>query len=512
MTPPLANRLGRVYLVGAGPGDPGLITLRGVECLGRADLVLYDYLVNARLLSHVRPGAETVCLGRHGQDRILPQDEVNRRLVAAALAGRTVVRLKAGDPAVFARLAEELQALKAAGIPYEIVPGITAALAAGSHAGISLTQRRDASAVALVTGHEDDAKNGPSLDYGQLARFPGTLVFYMGVTTARRWAGELVAAGKPPQTPVAVVRHCSWPDQALLRSTLGCVADDLVARRVRPPAIIIVGEVAADADGRSWFTERPLFGKRVLVTRPADQAEELAGPLAELGADVRFQPAITIGPPADWEPLDRALAELDRFDWVVLSSANGARAFLDRLCRDGRDLRRLGGVRLAAIGPATAAELARWRLAADLTPEEEFRAEALADALVERDPGRRFLLVRASRGREVLAERLRACGAAVEQVVAYRSDDVAVADGAIRAQLADGKIDFVTVTSSAIARSLAALFGPLLHRARLVSISPVTSATIRELGFEPAAEASTYTMPGIVATITQAIVNERSTP
>lgn len=492
--------------MGAGPGDPGLITVRGRECLRRADVVLYDYLANAQLLETCSPGAVLVCLGKHGRDRLLSQDEVNARMVAEAKAGKFVVRLKGGDPAVFARYGEETAALEAAGLRYEVVPGITTALAAGSHAGFAITDRRVASAVALVTGHEQDEPDGQSkIDYAALARFPGTLVFYMGVTNARLWTDALIAAGKSPTTPTAVIRRCSWPDQTTLVTTLGELAERLVAARLRPPVIVVVGDVVGLRNPTSWFTDRPLFGRRIVVTRPAEQGSELRDQLQELGADVLLQPAITIDRPDDLRPLDAALASLDRYDWLVFSSANGVEAVVRRLDELGRDLRALGPVRLAAIGSATAEKLAEYRLRADLVPGE-FRAEALAAALVEEIPrGRRkFLLVRASRGREVLADTLRTAGGEVEQVVAYRSTDAAEPDAAIASQLAAGTVDWITVTSSAIARSLAAMFGEALRKAKLVSISPITSATLRELGYEPSAEAAEYTLDGVVQAVLRA--------
>ncbi|HUY35835.1 MAG TPA: uroporphyrinogen-III C-methyltransferase [Pirellulales bacterium] len=491
---------GRVYLVGAGPGDPGLITLRGVECLRRADVVLYDYLVNPRVLDHVRGGAEAVCLGRHGRGRIVPQSEINERLVREARAGKTVVRLKAGDPAVFAHVHEEIDALAAADIAFEIVPGITAALACGSYAGIPLTQRDAASALALVTGQEHRDKNSPALDYHALARFPGTLVFYMGLTSAPHWTKALMDGGKPADTPAAIVRRCSWPDQATVRTTLSRVADEIAARQLRPPVLVVVGEVAALAAGSSWFTHRPLFDVRVMVTRPPARAESLYERLSELGADVLAQPAIDITAPDDWQPVDAALARLAEFDWLVFSSANGVNYLLDRLCQRHGDLRRLGPLKLAAIGPGTADALAGYKLRPDVVPDE-FRAEALAQALAGGAAGRRFLLARASRGREVLAEQLRAAGGEVEPIVVYGSRDVLAPEPEVAAELSAGTIDWVTVTSSAIARSLAAMFGDQLRKARLASISPVTSGTLRELGFEPAVEAGEYTMAGIVEAI-----------
>ncbi|MEX2114506.1 MAG: uroporphyrinogen-III C-methyltransferase [Pirellulales bacterium] len=502
---------GKVYLVGAGPGDPGLLTLRGCRCLERADVVLYDYLVNPRILAHVRPAAELVCLGRHGRGRIVPQDEINRQLIALARAGKSVVRLKAGDPVVFARAAEEIAALESANVPYEIVPGITAALAVGSYAGIPLTQGDAASAVALVTGQERHDKLAPGLDYAALAAFPGTLVFYMGVTTVGHWTEELIRAGKPADTPAAIVRRCAWPDQETIQGTLGTLAQRAAERHLRPPALFIVGQVAALHSQRGWFVDRPLFARQILVTRPRHQAQRLAALFDELGAGVLLQPAIEIGPPDDWQPVDRALAQLAQFDWLVFSSANGVRALLDRLLAT-RDLRSLAGVKLAAIGPGTADELARYHLHADLLPDE-YRAESLAAALKQNIADRpRMLLVRASRGREVLAEELTAAGCQVDQVVVYASRDVTQPDPEVAELLANGAIDWVTVTSSAIARALAGMFGDHLRNSRLASISPVTSATLRELGYEVAAEARQYTMPGLVDAILAAQHRQPSNP
>jgi len=491
---------GKVYLVGAGPGDAGLITLRGVQCLGRAELVLYDYLANPELLRHAPDTAEVICLGRHGNDRIMGQEEINARMIAAAQAGRVVVRLKGGDPAIFGRAAEETAALQTAFVEYEIVPGVTAALAAGSYAGIHLTHRDQASAVALITGQEGDGKQTAAIDYAALARFPGTLVFYMGVTTADVWSQALVDAGKPPTTPVAIIRRCSWPDQLAIRCTLQSVPSTLRERHVRPPVIVIVGDVAGSAETTTWFTARPLFGQTVLVTRPSHQAATLGDLFQEQGAQVLYQPAIEIRPPADWQPVDAALGQLHEFDWLVFSSSNGVEFLLNRLLATGGDLRRLGDVRLAAIGPGTAGALADFHLNADLVPDE-FRAESLAATLADKAAGSRFLLIRASRGREVLADELQAAGGHVRQVVVYQSVDVTRADDEIAAALDAGKLDWITVTSSAIARSLDNIFGRSLENAKLASISPVTSATLSELGHPPAVEAERYTMAGLVDAI-----------
>jgi uroporphyrinogen III methyltransferase/synthase len=421
-------------------------------------------------------------------------------MIQAARQGKTVVRLKGGDPDVFGRGAEETEALATAGIPYETVPGVTAALAAAAYAGIPLTHGNHSSAVALVTARERSAKSAPPLDYGALADFPGTLVFYMGVTSAEGWSRALLERGKPADTPVMIVRRATRTDQATYRATLGTVAEVIARHRLRPPAVIVVGDVVRFAPEASWFAARPLVDTRIVVTRPKEQAAGIREKLVELGADVLVQPAIRIADPPDWGPVDDALGRLDAYDWLVFSSSNGVRYLLERLLEKGRDLRKLGGVRIAAIGPGTADELAGYRLRADLVPDQ-YRAEALADALAGESPAARFLLARASRGREVLAERLAAAGARVDQVVVYSSTDVEVPEPAVADALERGRVDWVTVTSSAIARSVVRLFGERLRQTRLASISPITSGVLRELGHPPAVEASEYTMDGLIEAI-----------
>ena len=412
-----------------------------------------------------------------------------------------MVRLKGGDPSIFARLSEELSALEAAGVPYEIVPGITAAQAASSHAGIPLTNRDDASCVAFVTGRESCGKEaGGELDYAALAKFPGTLVFYMGVTTAPEWSRALIAHGKSPATPVAIVRRCSMPDQQTILTTLAEVGSQLGHGGLRPPAIVIVGEGAAASQTKSWFTSQPLFGRTVLVTRPEQQIEPTATRLRQLGANVLHQPAIEISEPRNWAPVDAAIRRIDDFDWLVFSSSNGVHFFLKRLFALGLDLRALGGVRLAAIGPATVDALAEYHLQADVQPES-YRAEALAEALAPGAAGQRFLLARASRGREVLSEMLAKAGAAVTQIVVYESSDIVTPDDEVLAAMRDGRIAWTTVTSSAIARSLVRMFGEDLRRTRLAAISPLTAEVLAELGHPASAVAEIYTGDGLIDAI-----------
>jgi uroporphyrinogen III methyltransferase/synthase len=490
---------GKAYLIGAGPGDPGLLTLRGRRLLGQADVVLYDYLANPRMLSFCRPGAELVCLGRHGEGRILSQDEIHERMIAAARAGKMVARLKGGDPAVFGRTSEETAALEAAGVPYEVVPGVTAALAAASYTGVPLTHRAASSCVAFVTGQECLSKETESLDMAALAQFPGTLAFYMGVTSAPRWAAELIEHGKVPDTPVAIVRHATLPQQKVQVTTLGEL-HEVATAGLRPPAIMLVGKAIDERAALDWFGTRPLAGLTVMVTRPTHQMDEIVEALDELGASVLEQPAIEIGPPADWGPVDDAITGLAAYGWVVFSSANGVRAFLERLRSSGRDMRALGGVQLAAIGPATADALAKYSLRADVQPSE-YRAEALAKTLGPLAKGQNVLLVRASRGREVLAETLTAVGASVTQIVAYESHDVTTPDEWIAKALAAGRVDWVAVTSSAIARSLVAMFGADLRHTKLAAISPLTAGVLADAGYPATAVATEYTSAGLVAAI-----------
>ncbi len=495
----MSQRTGKAYLIGAGPGDPGLLTLRGRQRLGEAELVLYDYLVNPRILQYARPDAELQCLGRHGHGRLISQEEIHEQMIAAARAGKIVARLKGGDPAIFGRTAEELAALDDAGIPYEVVPGISSAQAASSYTGIPLTHRDASSCVALVTGQQCLDPERP-LDMAGLAQFPGTLVFYMGVTSAPKWSTELIAHGKPSETPVAIVRRASWPQQQTMTTTLGELPAVLAATKVRPPAIVIVGEAVAQRAATDWFASRPLVGQTILVTRPIEQSEGLVESLTELGAAVLVQPAIEIGPPRDWKPVDAAIKKLASFDWLVFSSANGVRYFLERLPHHQLDVRALGQSKIATIGPGTAEALAQYHLRADLLPEE-YRAESLAESLAPVARGGRFLLLRASRGREVLAETLTAAGASVEQAVVYESRDVTAPDSEIADALRVGRIDWVTVTSSAIARSLVAMFGRNLASTRLAAISPLTAGVLEEAGFSVTVVAETYTTAGVLDAI-----------
>lgn len=494
------------YLVGAGPGHPGLLTLRAVECLRRADLVLYDKLVPPALLEYAPPVAERVCVNELAPRHVERAVPVHEAMIHAARAGRRVVRLKGGDPCLFGRAGEEADALRQAGVPFEIVPGVTAALGAAACAGIPLTHRNHASAVAFVTGHEDGAKPESALDWAALARFPGTLVVYMGMSRLERLVRALIENGRDPRTPAAVVQRATTGEQR----TVAAALDELPARTraegLTAPALVFIGSVVTLHPWMNWFEQLPLFGKRVLVTRPRHQAGSLVARLVELGAVPFVLPTVEIAEVEDWGPVDRAIAELDRFTWLVFTSANGVTAFLNRLRAVGRDLRALGRVKIACIGPATAQALRGYHLEPDLVPSR-YLSEDLAAAL--RDtvrPGERVLLARADRGRAVLHTELSAV-CAVEQVTVYRQIDTVGDDEAALDALRRGEVEFVTLTSSNVARALIRRLDAIAHarlqrgEVKLVTISPVTSAAVRELGLPIAAEAAEATTEGVVAAL-----------
>jgi uroporphyrinogen III methyltransferase/synthase len=474
--------------------------MRAVQCLQGADLVLYDYLANPTLVEYAPEGAELVRLGRHDQGRSLTPDEISQVMVEAALEGKTVVRLKGGDASIFARGIDEADACREAGVTFEIVPGITSGLATAAYAEIPLTHHEDASAVALVTGHERDDKNESHLDYKALAAFPGTLVFYMGVKWAGRWSGALMEHGKPADTPVAVVQWCSRARQQTVKCTLETVEDAIGKRGIRPPSLFVVGKVVDHAPTLSWFQERPLFGTTVLVAGSMQTASKLRGRLSVMGAEVLTQPAIKIAEPVDWSPVEAALGELHQYDWLVFTSGSGVDGFMTRLLAQGKDGRSLGKVRLATLGKGTAERLRSYHLNPDVTPDK-VDASALAKELMDQAPNGAFLFLRATGDQPVLAEALEELGAGVDQVPVYRTVDVDQPNQDVSDALKAQEVHWITVTSSPTARSLVRLYGDLLKTAKIVSISPLTSATLRELGYDPAFEAAPHTVDGMVDTL-----------
>jgi uroporphyrinogen III methyltransferase/synthase len=501
MTTPPRTTPGIVYLVGAGPGSLGLLTLRAAECLRQADVILYDYLANPAALEHARPGAELIGLGHHREGRSLSPDEITARMLAEAKKGRIVARLKAGDPLIFGRGGDEAEACREAGIPFEIVPGITSGLATASLCEIPLTHHQDASAVALVTGHEREDKEQSHLDYKALAAFPGTLVVYMGVRRVEHWCGQLMEHGKPPDTPVAIVRWCSRADQRTVRCTLGTVVEVIGKAGLRPPAIFVIGKVVDRAPKLSWFAARPLFNTRVLVAGSESAARRMRDRLAVLGADVIVQPAVRIVEPPEWTDADAALDRLDDYDWLVFSSASGVDHLVKRLFERGGDVRRLGRVRLAAAGSGTAQRLAHYHLAPDLAPTP-FQAESLArDLAGDAKPGR--VLLAGGDGRSVLLDALHDAGVEADQVAVYAVAEVTEPNPDVVKALQAGEIDWIAVTSQPTAESLARLYGEMLRGCRIASISPMTSATLREVGLTPAVEASPHATAALVDAIVE---------
>jgi uroporphyrinogen III methyltransferase/synthase len=494
-----------VALVGAGPGNPGLLTLRAMELLSRADLVLYDRLVPVRLLDHVPATARRIGVDAlHG---LHPERwaEIYQIMIDAARQGQRVVRLKGGDPFLFGRGGEEAQALRRAGVPFEVVPGVTAALGAGAFAGIPLTDRRHVSAVAFLTGHEKPDKTDSFLDWPALARFPGTLVVYMGMARLAHIVETLIKHGKPAETPAAAVHWATTGRQRTVTTNLANLPAAVRDAGLTAPSLVIIGSVVTLRTELAWFETRPLLGKRILVTRPRHQAGEMAARLEELGAVVSLLPVVEVREPADWAPVDRALADMACYQWLVFTSANGVDALIRRLRQTGRDLRALGSLRLAVIGPATAEALRRYHLEPDVIPAV-YDSESLAAALMERVAGQRVLLARADRGRDVLRERL-ARVAEVEQIAVYSQVDAVEPAAEVVEALRRGEIDCITLTSSNIARSLVrgldaeALQSIRSGRVKLVSISPVTSAAIGELGLPVAAEAREFTTEGVVQAV-----------
>ena len=505
----------KVYLVGAGPGDPGLLTLRAVECLREADFVLYDYLTSPRTLDFARPEAErfrvTQLPGTHPER----WQHIPEKIIAEARKGKVVVHLKGGDPLVFGRGAEEAEALRAAGIPYEIVPGVSAAFAAAACADIPLTHRACASAVALVTGHEDPGKSGARLDWDVLARFPGTLAIYMGVSQLGHIAHELIARGMSPDTPAALVYKASLGEQKTVTAALGGLEEAVRLADVGRPSLVLIGTAVGMRPDQSWFDARPLAGQRIVVTRPRGQALPFVRRLELLGAVPEILPVIEMRPPADWTSTDTAIHRLHDggYDWVVFTSANGVIAFLDRLAVLALDGRAFGQAKLAAIGPATASALAERHLRPDLVPTDDSRSERLAEILTDHCRGRRVLLAQAVQGRGLLRELLREVA---EVDVAEVYGQVAVIDPAspVFERLRRGEVDAITLSSPNIATVfLGACDEAIRQRLRegttqLIANSERLAGQLRADGY-PVEVASNQSADGLIGALVSRMQKEK---
>lgn len=496
MPPPPEHSRGTVYLVGGGPGDPGLITVRGLRLIERADVIFYDALAPTELLARAPSHASIVYVGKKRTDHAYTQQEINEMMIGEARAGKRVVRLKGGDPYVFGRGGEEAEAMHNAGVPCIAVPGVTSPLGVSAYAGIPLTHRGYTSAVTFLTGHDV-----PRVDWTRLGHTE-TLVIFMGLTVFGEIARHLIAAGRSADTPAAAVRWGTRGRQETITGTIATLQERIKESKVRPPALIIVGDVVRMHEKLAWFERLPLFGRTVVVTRAREQAVEMCELLRELGADAIELPAIEIRPPGDWGPLDRAIACLDEYDWLLFTSANGVKYFLERLDAGGRDMRSIRG-RICAIGPATASALAGVHLKADVVPEK-FVAEGLLEALGGHDlAGKKILLPRAAESRDVIPVELGRRGAAINVVPAYQTvAPERCAESASQIFAAADKPDWITFTSSSTVRNFAAVCpADRIEGTKVASIGPITSATARELGFTVAVEARNYTVEGLIAAI-----------
>lgn len=499
-------RQAKVYLVGAGPGDPGLITVKGKECIEAAEVVIYDYLAAPTLLNYAPQNAEMIYVGKKGGDHTLSQDEINALIVEKAKAGLKVCRLKGGDPFIFGRGGEEAEVLAAGGIPFEVVPGVTSAVAAAAYAGIPLTHRKLTATLAFITGHEDPHKEESSIDWESLSRGIGTLVFFMGVKNLPDISQKLIAHGKSPDTPVALIRWGTTPGQQTVTGTLDDIADRVKKAGLKSPAIIVVGDVVRLREHLKWFETRPLLGKRIVVTRAREQASDLVKRMADLGAECLEYPTIKVVPAADAVPLDDAISRLSTYDWIVFTSVNGVAFFFARLFETDRDVRALNHLQTAAIGPVTSQRLRQFGLKSDIIPEN-YRAEAVVEAFRKVDlKGKKVLLPRAAEARPVLPVELRKMGAHVDEVTAYLTEKVAGNAELLIEQLTDKRIDLITFTSSSTVKNFKALLPPdrskdLLEGVTIASIGPITTDTAIDLGFEVHITAQTYTIPGLCEAI-----------
>ncbi|NJN68909.1 MAG: uroporphyrinogen-III C-methyltransferase [Nitrospira sp.] len=497
---------GKVYLVGAGPGDPGLLTVRGKECLEQADVILYDYLANPALLSYAPNQAERVYVGRRGKGSYPEQETISRLLIERARARKVVVRLKGGDPFVFGRGGEEAEALAAAGIEFEVVPGVTAAVAVPAYAGIPVTHRTLASTLTIVTGHEDPEKATTALDWSRLAGSQGTLVFLMGMKNLSMITTRLIEEGLAPSTPVAITRWGTRVSQQTIVGTLSDIAQKAGVARLDPPTVIVVGEVVRLRPTLNWFEQRPLFGKRVLMTRAKEQAGELASLLAGYGAEAIEAPTIKVVPPLDWAPVDHAISEIETYRWIMFTSVNGVDRFMTRLWVKGLDSRCLAGRQLCCIGPRTAQELEKFGVKADLIPAD-YQAEGVLKVLVQQDLKKvRILIPRAEVARELLPEELRARGAHVDVVPVYRTVTPTQDEGGWQ-QLIDHRIHVVTFTSSSTIRNFVAMLGgvdavkPLVQTVMIACIGPITAKTAEEYGLTVSIMPKENTIPAMVDAI-----------
>jgi len=501
--------LAKVFLVGAGPGDPGLITVRGLECIRTADVIVYDRLVDSSLLKEARSDAELIYVGKRAGAHTMSQEEINQVLIDNARRGLSVVRLKGGDPFIFGRGGEEALALADAGVDFEVVPGVSSAIAAAAYAGIPVTHRGLCTTLGIVAGHEDPSKPQSAVRWDKIANGLDTIVFLMGAEKLGQIASELVANGRDADTPVAVIEWGTLPRQKTVVGTLANIAENVRAAGLNPPVVIVVGEIVRLREKLRWFDTKPLFGKKILVTRSEDQAEKLSEALRYHGAEPIEFPVIRIEPPSSFAPLDTAIERMCSYDWLLFTSVNGVSETIKRLAAIGRDVRALAGPKIGAIGPATAQALSQLGIRVDYVPRR-FVAEAFCDDFPEDPAKKRILIIRAEEARNVLPEGLAARGAVVSVVAAYKTEvNFAVERlGELCKQLEGSEIDVVTFTSSSTVSAFLDLVGSqtvarLPDSVKIACIGPVTASTAREYGLNVHIVAQEYTVDGLVAAIVE---------
>ncbi len=507
----MKEQKGLVLIVGAGPGDPGLITLRGVRALMRADVIVYDQLVSAELLQFARKDARLIYVGKKGGDHTIPQREINDLLVLEAKKGLVVARLKGGDPFIFGRGGEEAEVLVREGIPIEVIPGVTSAISVPAFAGIPLTHREHTSTVAFVTGHEDPTKEKSEIDWEKLSGI-GTLVFLMGVKNLPGITKNLIEGGKAPTTPAALIRQGTTPDQETLTGTLGDIAKKAAREKFTPPAILVVGDVVSLRKKLNWFEDKPLFGKGIVVTRPEDQAGEFAALLLEEGARVIRFPTIEIAPPESWEGLDRAIDGIESYDWIIFTSANGVRFFFSRLQERGRDVRDLKGLGICTIGPATARAIEERGLRVDIVPAEYISEGIVAAFKGKNLQGKKILLPRAEVARDVVPEGLKKLGAAVDVVTVYRTVRSGYTKSDLQPLMDAGKVDVITFTSPSTVINFKLIMGKeisLSGKVKIACLGPVTAAAAKKHGFSVDILQAHYTIPGMVRALADYFVAQR---
>ncbi|MGB3210310.1 MAG: uroporphyrinogen-III C-methyltransferase [Desulforhopalus sp.] len=501
---------GKVYLVGAGPGDPGLITVRGKNLLERAEVVVYDYLASKKLLKHAPASALLIYVGKKGGVKHThTQEEINQMLVDHAIAGKMVVRLKGGDPFIFGRGGEEVEKLHAAGVQFEVVPGVTSATAAATYAGIPITHRDYTASVAFLTGHEDPAKENSNIDWAKLSTGAGTLVIYMGIKNLPIIVANLIKHGRDPKTPVAVVRWASTPEQRSVVGTLETITQVVADAEIKPPSLIIVGEVVTLRDTIDWFEKRPLFGKKIIVTRTREQASDLMAGLEEFGANCLEYSTIHIKPVDSYDVLDDELERLDEYHWILFTSLNGVKYFFERLYSKGMDARDLKGPDLAVVGKSTADLLLRYGLNADLIPST-FTGEGLAESLLDQGvEGRNILIPRAVHAREILPETLRGAGAQVTVAPVYKNCPAEGDKENLRTELEKGDVEMITFTSSSTVRNFLEMVDAenqeelrtILAGVKIAAIGPITAKTVTDNGLRVDIQPEEFTIPALIQAI-----------